>query len=335
MSLVRRLSWLALGVAFVHSVFGAIVRISGSGMGCGEHWPDCNGVLVPAFTSYTTVIELTHRCLAATLLGVTGALVVVAWRQVPSQVRSQVRSQVPRQASLGGEGSVLRAASLALALEIVAALVGMVVVMLALSSRALIAVHYTIAMATLATLVVAVQRAGGLGAGAVRPGDASRRTYRGTVAAAGIAFITVVFGALTANLPGAASSCLGFPSCRLAMTDLSGTLPVQITHRVLAALLLLHLLGLAAAITRRRESVVLVRAAWTAFGIVVLQIVIAASLVELGLPPVLQSLHQATGTLVWVAAFALAALARRAASPGVVVRAASTVRPASAAGAIA
>lgn len=119
------------------------------------------------------------------------------------------------------------------------------------------------------------------------------------------------------------------------MTDLSGTLPVQITHRVLAALLLLHLLGLAAAITRRRESVVLVRAAWTAFGIVVLQIVIAASLVELGLPPVLQSLHQATGTLVWVAAFALAALARRAASPGVVVRAASTVRPASAAGAIA
>jgi heme A synthase len=327
MSLIRRLSWLALGVAFVHSVFGAIVRISGSGMGCGEHWPDCNGVLVPAFTSYTTVIELTHRCLAATLLGVTGALVVVAWRRARGEVRPE--------AAAGGEGSVLRAASLALALEIVAALVGMVVVMLALSSRALIAVHYTIAMATLATLVVAVQRAGGLGAAAVHPGDASRRTYRGALAAAGIAFITVVFGALTANLPGAAESCLGFPWCRLAMTDPSGTLPVQITHRVLATLLFLHLLGLAVAITRRRESPVLVRAAWTAFGIVVLQIVIAASLVELRLPPVLQSLHQATGTLVWVAAFALAALARRAASPGVVLRAASPVRPASTAGAIA
>jgi cytochrome c oxidase assembly protein subunit 15 len=327
MSLVRRLSWLALGVAFVHSVFGAIVRISGSGMGCGEHWPDCNGALVPTFTSYTTVIELTHRCLAATLLAVTGALVVVAWRQARGEVRPE--------AAPGGEGSVLRAASLALALELVAALVGMVVVMLALSSRALIAVHYTIAMAILATLVVAVQRAGGLGAAGVRPGDASRRTYRGTVAAAGIAFITVVFGALTANLTGAAESCLGFPWCRLSMTDLSGTLPVQITHRVLATLLFLHLLGLATAISRRRESPVLVRTAWTAFGIVVLQIVIAASLVELRLPPALQSLHQATGTLVWVAAFALAALARRAAAPGVVVRAAGTVRTAATAGAIA
>ena len=326
MTLVRRMSWLALGVASVHSVFGAIVRISGSGMGCGEHWPDCNGALVPSFSSYTTVIELTHRCLAATLLAVTGALVVVAWRQARGKVRPE---------AAGGEGSVLRAASLALALELVAALVGMVVVMLALSSRALIAVHYTIAMAILATLVVAVQRAGGLGAAAVHPGDASRRTYRGTLAAAGIAFITVVFGALTANLTGAAESCLGFPWCRLAMTDLSGTLPVQITHRVLAALLFLHLLGLATAISRRRESPVLVRAAWTAFGIVVLQIVIAASLVELRLPPALQSLHQATGTLVWVAAFALAALARRAASPGVVVRAASTVRTAATAGAIA
>jgi cytochrome c oxidase assembly protein subunit 15 len=323
MTLQRRLAWLALGVAFVHSAFGAIVRISGSGMGCGEHWPDCNGALVPTFTSYTTVIELTHRCLAATLLGVTAALVLVAWRD--GRVGTAVKSG----------GSVLRAASLALGLELVAALVGMVVVLLALSSRALIAVHYTIAMATLATLVIAVQRTGGLGAATVRPGDASRRTYRGALGAATLAFITVVFGALTANLAGAAESCLGFPWCRLAMTDLSGTLPVQITHRVLAILLFLHLLGLATAITRRRESPVLVRAGWTAWGIVVLQIVIAASLVELRLPPALQSLHQATGTLVWIAAFALAALARRAAVPALVTQPLGTARAAGAAGAMA
>jgi cytochrome c oxidase assembly protein subunit 15 len=323
MSAVRRLSWLALGVAFVHSVFGAIVRISGSGMGCGEHWPDCNGTLVPTFTSYTTVIELTHRCLAAALLAVTAALVVVARREARQDSASGLR------------GAVVRAASLALGLEIIAALVGMVVVKLALSSRALIAVHYTIAMAILATLVIAVQRTGGLGASVAHPGDASRRTYRGAVVAAGIAFITVVFGALTANLAGAAESCLGFPWCRLAMTDLSGTLPVQITHRVLALLLFLHLLGLASGATRRRESPVIVRAAWSAFGVVVLQIVVAASLVELRLPPVLQSLHQATGTLVWVAAFALAALARRAAPASPVGHTAIVSPRAGAAGAIA
>jgi heme a synthase len=323
MTLQRRLAWVALGVAFVHSVFGAIVRISGSGMGCGEHWPDCNGALVPTFTSYTTVIELTHRCLAATLLGVTAALVLVAWRD--GRVGTAVTSG----------SSVLRAAALALGLEVVAALVGMVVVLLALSSRTLIAVHYTIAMATLATLVIAVQRTGGLGAAGVRPGDASRRTDRGALVAATLAFITVVFGALTANLPGAAESCLGFPWCRLAMTDLSGTLPVQITHRVLALLLFLHLLGLAAAVTRRREAPALVRAAWAAFGVVVLQIVVAASLVELRLPPALQSLHQATGTLVWIAAFTLAALARRAALPALATQPVETARAAGAAGAMA
>ena len=253
-------------------------------MGCGEHWPDCNGT--PGrrlFTSYTTVVELTHRCLAAALLGVTGAVVVVARRQ----------ARVDGVA--GSPGSVLRAASLALGLEIAAALVGMVVVMLALSSRALIAVHYTMAMAILATLVIALQRTGGLGAADVRRGDASRRTSRAAAAAAGIAFVTVVFGALTANLAGAAESCLGFPWCRLGMTDLSGTLPVQITHRVLALLLFLHLLGVATSVSRRRESPVIVRAAWVTFGVVVLQIVVAASLVELRLPPALQSLHQATG----------------------------------------
>ncbi len=323
MSLIRRLSWLALGVAFVHSVFGAIVRISGSGMGCGEHWPDCNGTFVPTFTSYTTVVELTHRCLAAALLGVTAALVVVARRSGRGD------------GAAGARGSVLRAASLALGLEVVAALVGMIVVKLALSSRALIAVHYTIAMAILATLVIAVQRSGGLGAAAMRRGDASPRTYRGAAAAAGIAFVTVVFGALTANLTGAAESCLGFPWCRLGMTDLSGTLPVQITHRVLALLLFLHLLGLAAGISRRHESPVIVRAGWTAFGVVVLQVMVAASLVELRLPPALQSLHQATGTLVWVAAFALAALARRAAAPAPVTRPADVSPRAGAAGVVA
>ncbi len=323
MNPVRRLSWLALGLAFVHSVFGAIVRISGSGMGCGEHWPDCNGTLVPTFTSYTTVVELTHRCLAAALLGVTGAIVVIA------------RRQTRHDGAAGAGGSIVRAASLALGLEIVAALVGMVVVKLGLSSRALIAVHYTIAMATLATLVIAVQRAGGLGAAEARQGDASRRTYRGAAAAAGIALVTVVFGALTANLAGAAESCLGFPWCRLGMTGVSGTLPVQITHRVLALLLFLHLLGLAMGISRRRESPLMVRAAWTAFGIVVLQIMVAASLVELRLPPALQSLHQAIGTLVWIAAFALAALARRAAAPALVARTANVSRRADAAGAVA
>lgn len=57
---LRRLAWVALALAYIHTVFGAIVRISGSGMGCGEHWPDCNGSVVPTVTSYRVVVEVTH-----------------------------------------------------------------------------------------------------------------------------------------------------------------------------------------------------------------------------------------------------------------------------------
>ena len=40
---VRRAAYAALAVSLVHIIFGAIVRISGSGMGCGDHWPTCYG----------------------------------------------------------------------------------------------------------------------------------------------------------------------------------------------------------------------------------------------------------------------------------------------------
>jgi heme A synthase len=46
-------------------VFGAWVRISGSGAGCGEHWPTCHGALLPPRPSTKTVIELSHRVTSA------------------------------------------------------------------------------------------------------------------------------------------------------------------------------------------------------------------------------------------------------------------------------
>ncbi len=42
-------------------VFGAWVRMSGSGAGCGDHWPTCHGEVIPPDPSLTTIIEYTHR----------------------------------------------------------------------------------------------------------------------------------------------------------------------------------------------------------------------------------------------------------------------------------
>ena len=68
MKSVRRLSIAALVVACLHLIFGAIVRISGSGMGCGDNWPKCYGYWFPPFSRPDLVVEVSHRYLASILV---------------------------------------------------------------------------------------------------------------------------------------------------------------------------------------------------------------------------------------------------------------------------
>jgi heme A synthase len=70
-------------------VFGAWVRISGSGAGCGQHWPTCHGEIVHRPQSVETVIELTHRVTSGLcMLGALGLLIwgLIAFRR-PHAVR--------------------------------------------------------------------------------------------------------------------------------------------------------------------------------------------------------------------------------------------------------
>jgi len=56
-----RFAWgvLAWNVAVI--LWGGFVRATGSGAGCGGHWPTCNGDVVPRSPSVATIIELSHR----------------------------------------------------------------------------------------------------------------------------------------------------------------------------------------------------------------------------------------------------------------------------------
>ena len=67
MSTIRRVGYLALFVGFAQVVFGAIVRITGSGMGCGDHWPDCYGSFTPGQGGPNLLVEISHRYGAAAL----------------------------------------------------------------------------------------------------------------------------------------------------------------------------------------------------------------------------------------------------------------------------
>src|SRR5438552_6490684 len=73
-----RLAWTAATFTYLLIILGAIVRITGSGLGCGEHWPLCNGKLLPPL-DLPTMIEYGHRLAAAAVSGLVAALAGYAW----------------------------------------------------------------------------------------------------------------------------------------------------------------------------------------------------------------------------------------------------------------
>lgn len=76
----RRFAWVFLAYLLLVILFGAWVRITHSGAGCGSHWPTCNGEIVPLAPSMETIIEYSHR-LTSGLLGLLG-LGLVGWAAV-------------------------------------------------------------------------------------------------------------------------------------------------------------------------------------------------------------------------------------------------------------
>jgi len=289
---IRWIAYVALALGFAQVVFGAIVRITGSGMGCGDHWPDCYGAFTPTHGAPTLLVEISHRYGAAALSIAIIALVFLAWTH---------RKEV----GVAGAGGVLRPSLVALTLVIVAALFGAVTVKLSLNPLVVVT-HLAIAMSLLAVLVVVVVRAGGFGASSVPA--RYQRTVRSGRAAVAITFVALVLGALTANTPGAAAACQGFPLCRV-IPEYGTPLLIQVTHRIIAFLLLGHLIGIAIGVRKRDETRAVRIAAWTALGIVIVQFLVAAAMVELHLPAQLRSIHQAVGTTLWIAVVTLTALA--------------------------
>src|SRR5215475_5692943 len=69
-------AWFALAFNLLVIMWGAYVRASGSGAGCGSHWPLCNGEVIPGSPALKTIVEFSHRLSSGlALLLVAGALV--------------------------------------------------------------------------------------------------------------------------------------------------------------------------------------------------------------------------------------------------------------------
>jgi heme a synthase len=64
-----RYAWFTVGYVGVVILFGAVVRVTGSGAGCGKHWPTCQGEIAHLPRSLETLIELSHRVTSGISLG--------------------------------------------------------------------------------------------------------------------------------------------------------------------------------------------------------------------------------------------------------------------------
>jgi len=77
-------AWGVVAFSFAVIVWGAYVRASGSGAGCGAHWPLCNGTVLPRDPAAETMIELAHRATSGMALLLVVGLVILARRDFPS-----------------------------------------------------------------------------------------------------------------------------------------------------------------------------------------------------------------------------------------------------------
>ncbi len=258
------LAWTAAASTYLLIVLGAVVRITGSGMGCGDDWPVCHGRLVPSLADIATLIEWSHRLVAAIVSILIAGLAALTWWN-----------------RRRGDG-VSRAGYLALALLVLQVLLGAVTVRLELPPWSVI-LHLGTAMVLLAVLLAVLLYAA-LGGAPTRPGGAA-------LVAAGMAFVTVLFGALTANL-GAATACVGFPLCNGQWVPEGNYLQhIHWAHRLLAYGLFVYLVVWAWR-TRRHGPAL-------ALGLAMAQVAVAAAMVLLALPQSLQTAHAAVGTALW------------------------------------
>jgi len=82
-----RFCWFVLAFNLLVIGWGAFVRATGAGAGCGSHWPLCNGEVVPHSPAFETIVELGHRLTSGIALLLVIAMVWLAWRNFPARHR--------------------------------------------------------------------------------------------------------------------------------------------------------------------------------------------------------------------------------------------------------
>ena len=294
MAVAFRVFAIAATVAALEQVtLGGVVRVTGSGMGCGPDWPTCNGEWFPPLDDPATLIEYSHR-LSATALGflVMAAAVLAFMRR--------------RVAPFAFYASIT-----AVPLTLAAALLGWATVATELAwwFRLL---HLTIAELLVVALVASVIFGWGARTDAAHPvrfgaagDDMARRLMVGAVVGT---LIVILSGAFMVGY-GAGTSCATWPLCRGSLLPDGAAYLIHMGHRYVAALVGAVIIAACwrAWTTSPSGSPVRFGAA-AAFAAFAVQIGMGAVVVWSGFDSEFKAIHLSAATAVWIALVATLAL---------------------------
>ena len=91
---VRTYAWLVVGYNILVILWGAVVRATGSGNGCGDHWPLCGGTVVQHWKTVASIIEFAHRATSGIAVLALVPLVFFAWRSTPRRHLARVFASI-------------------------------------------------------------------------------------------------------------------------------------------------------------------------------------------------------------------------------------------------
>jgi len=282
-----RYAWGVVGYNILVVLWGAVVRATGSGAGCGDNWPLCNGDFFPRHPRLATVIEFAHR----SMTGVATVLVVglAIWTFHATSRGDRAR----------------RAVFASMVLLVTEALLGAGLVLggyvgnnISAGRVVMQSIHFTNTLLLLGSLALTAWWLGDwMRAGFGQTGE------RLAAPAWAAAAATIVMGA-TGSLAALADTLFPSPSLRAALaSDFAATSPLLIRMRWMHPIATLVGACLVVWLVIRVRS----RLSWVVGGLLILQFLLGVGDVLLLAPVWIQVLHLLGADLYWIALVTLAA----------------------------
>jgi protoheme IX farnesyltransferase len=291
-----RYVWFFFSYILAVVAFGAFVRATGSGAGCGSHWPDCDGRIIPRLESTEQIIEFTHRVTSGIITPM--LIVMVVWARRVFEKGHPARSAVT--------GVVV--------FTVIEALIGAVLV-----TRSYVGENASLARAGVLSLhlINTFLLVGSIVTAAWWGGGVARPRWRGQ-GAIGWALGLALFSLAAVGISGALSA-LGntlFPVTSIAQglrDDLSPTSHIlqqlRLLHPFLSISAGLYLVLVGGLMSALRPSPLVKKTSIWLESLLAVQILVGLANIALHAPIPMQLIHLVLGELMWGALAVLAASA--------------------------